>query len=48
MSLKIENVLKNKNEVIKLVDLGIQRKKLFTWKKCAEKTMEIYAKVLSR
>ena len=47
MSLKIEKVLKDKNEVTKLVDLGIQRKKLFTWEKCAEKTMEIYAKVLS-
>ena len=34
-------------EAQELVDLGIQRKKLFTWKKCAEKTMEIYAEVLS-
>ena len=47
ISLKIEHILKNKDNTTKLVNLGIQRKNFFTWKKCTDKTMKIYEKVLN-
>lgn len=42
----IENILESEKTQQKLIDYGYQRAKLFSWKKCAEKTIDVYKKVL--
>ena len=29
----------------KLIDLGLQRSKMFSWNKCAKETLEVYNKI---
>lgn len=41
-----ERLLKNDNERQALSDAGLKRSKLFTWKRCAEQTIEVYKKVV--
>ena len=42
----IENIIYSKEITKDIVTKGYQRSKLFTWKKCAEETMNIYKKLL--
>lgn len=46
MADKIYMLLRDQLLRAKLVELGLQRSNLFTWKKCAEQTLEIYSKVV--
>jgi glycosyltransferase involved in cell wall biosynthesis len=42
----IENTVYSKEISKNLIEKGYERSKLFTWKKCAEETMDIYNKLL--
>ena len=41
---KIENVLYDKTYSNALIKKGIERSKLFSWKRCANETLDIYKK----
>ena len=45
---KINNVLYNKTYANILIKKGIDRSKLFSWKKCASETLNVYKKIQSR
>jgi glycosyltransferase involved in cell wall biosynthesis len=42
----IENVVYSNKRTNELLSLGIKRASEFTWKKCAEKTLNVYKKYL--
>ena len=42
----IEDILESKKRQQKLIDYGYERSKLFSWKTCALKTINVYKKVL--
>lgn len=42
----IEHVIYNDELIIDLVEKGIQRIKLFSWKKCANETINLYKKII--
>jgi len=41
----LELVLTNKNVKNELIEKGFERVKLFTWKKCAQSTLDVYKKI---
>ena len=41
----IKKVLYEQNYKEKLIDLGLQRSKMFSWNKCAKETFEVYNKI---
>lgn len=43
----IENVVYSDEKIMQLQTRGAQRVKLFTWEKCAEKTIEVYDQVIA-
>ena len=44
---KIREIRENQGYRKKMIELGKQRAKMFSWKKCAEETMEAYESCLS-
>jgi glycosyltransferase involved in cell wall biosynthesis len=45
---KIERVLYDKTYTKTLIKKGIERSKLFSWKRCADETLDVYKKVYSK
>ena len=41
----IESIIEDETLKNKMISFGLERAKLFTWKKCAEKTMTVYEKL---
>ncbi len=44
----LEDLVKNKNLIKKLVEKGFERSKMFSWEKCGKETEEVYKKVLGK
>jgi len=47
LSLAIENVVFNQNRIIALKSEGLKRINAFSWKKCAQETLNVYNKIIN-